>query len=153
MTEYQPSNIRVSDTEREDALTKLGEHMSAGRLDIEEYGERTAKVATTKTRGELLGLFGDLPEPKPTFGVPVPSAATEPVRPKRSLGQRVAPVMVPVVCIAMVVGLIILIKLPFFVLFPFLFIAFGGGARWRGGGGGGRDHHRRMHRRWGDERG
>ena len=61
MAEFQRSDIRVSDTEREDALEKLGEHLSAGRLDIDEYGERSAKVTTAKTRGELLDLFGDLP--------------------------------------------------------------------------------------------
>ena len=55
MSENQPSEIRISDAEREDALGKLGEHMSAGRLDIDEYGERSARVATAKTRGELLG--------------------------------------------------------------------------------------------------
>jgi hypothetical protein len=165
VSEYQPSDIRVSDTEREDALNKLGEHMSAGRLDLEEYGERTAKVATAKTRGELLGLFGDLPEPKPIFGHAVPAAPAEPVpRPSRSIGQRVAPVLVPVVGIAAIVVLIAVVKLPFFFLFPVLFFAFGS-SWWRGDRGHNRhyqairehrreirDHHRRTHGRWRDDR-
>jgi hypothetical protein len=66
----------VGDAEREQALQALGDHMSAGRLDIEEYGERTAQVATSKTRGELLELFRDLPDPKPRFG---PPAKTPPI--------------------------------------------------------------------------
>lgn len=69
--------MRIGDTERESALAALGEHMSAGRLDIDEYGERTAKVSAAKTRGELTDLFTDLPEPHPKFG-PAPSPQTEP---------------------------------------------------------------------------
>lgn len=65
MSEFDPAEIRVGDAEREDALRALGEHLSAGRLDIDEYGERTAKVAAAKTRGELLTLFADLPAPRP----------------------------------------------------------------------------------------
>ena len=122
MTDYQPSDIRVSDTEREDALGKLGEHMSAGRLDIDEYGERSAKVTAAKTRGELLDLFGDLPEPRPAFGrpapPPVPAADRSP-----ALRRKVAPVLVPVIAVALAVGLMFLVKLPFIFLLPFVFIA------------------------------
>lgn len=78
MADVQPSNMRIGDTERESALTALGDHMSAGRLDIDEYGDRTARVSAAKTRGDLLALFGDLPAPHPKFGVanpaPVPAA-------------------------------------------------------------------------------
>lgn len=75
VAEFEASGIRISDTERESALTALGEHMGAGRLDIDEYGERSAKVSTAKTRAELLDLFTDLPEPHPTFaGATAPAA-------------------------------------------------------------------------------
>jgi hypothetical protein len=84
VADVQPSQIRIGDTERESALTALGEHMSAGRLDIDEYGDRTARVATAKTRGDLTDLFGDLPQPHPRFGT-----APQPVAPTRS--QQVAP--------------------------------------------------------------
>ena len=109
VTEYQPSDIRVSDSEREDALGKLGEHMSAGRLDIDEYGERTAKVTTAKTRGEVLDLFGDLPEPRPAFGRPAPPPAAPAAR-TPSLGRRVAPVVVPVVAIVLALGLLFVVE-------------------------------------------
>lgn len=68
VADVQRSQIRIGDTERESALTALSEHMTAGRLDIDEYGDRTARVSTAKTRGELMALFTDLPEPHPTFG-------------------------------------------------------------------------------------
>jgi len=103
----------VGDAEREEALRALGDHMSAGRLDITEYGDRTAMVATSKTRGDLLVLFTDLPEPKPRFGQPVKAAAPPPPQPRpvpqpvpgrpgverwqeRSLGQRIYGALVPV---------------------------------------------------------
>jgi hypothetical protein len=165
VTDNQPSDIRVSDSEREDALGKLGEHMSEGRLDLDEYGERTAKVTAAKTRGEVLALFGDLPEPRPAFGrpapPPVPAAAPAP-----SFFHRAAPVAVPVVAIVLAFGLMVLVKLPFIFLLPFIFFAFSGSRR-RGRDHYGRDsyrramrehrdairdHNRRMRGRWGDER-
>ncbi len=137
MSEYQPSDIRVSDTEREEALAKLGEHMSAGRLDIDEYGERSAKVATAKTRGDLLALFGDLPDPKPAFGRPQGALAPR----ERGLVEKLAPVAIPVAAILAIGAVLIVLKIGFFVplLFFFLFV----NGRWHGQGRG-RDQRRRM---------
>jgi len=70
-------DIRIGDTEREEALRSLGEHMSAGRLELDEYGDRSALVTTAKTRRDLLALFADLPEPHPRFGQVVRPAAAE----------------------------------------------------------------------------
>jgi Domain of unknown function (DUF1707) len=70
--------MRIGDTERENALKALGEHMSVGRLDIDEYGDRSAKVTTARTRGELLAVFADLPDPKPVLDAPPPAATTVP---------------------------------------------------------------------------
>jgi hypothetical protein len=73
-------DMRIGDTEREQALAALGEHMSAGRLTIDEYGERSAKVTAARTRGELVELFTDLPDPKPG-SVPRPQPAVAPAQP------------------------------------------------------------------------
>lgn len=166
MSEHQPSDIRVSDSEREDALGKLGEHMSAGRLDIDEYGERSAKVTTAKTRGELLDLFGDLPDPKPTFGRPVPAEPAVPQRREPSFAQKVGPVLVPIAAIAAAIGLLFLVKLPFIIFLPFIFFAISS-SRWRGHDqrrrdaqrramrdyrDSMRDHRRQMRGYWRDER-
>jgi hypothetical protein len=86
-------DVRIGDAEREEAHTALGEHMSAGRLDIDEYGDRSAKVAAARTRNELVALFTDLPAPKPAFGTPAPAIQPVPQRPvptQRS-GWRVIP--------------------------------------------------------------
>ncbi len=142
----QPSEIRISDSEREDALAKLGEHMASGRLDIDEYGERSAKVATAKTRGELLALFGDLPEPKPTFGQPAPGSAVAPR--EKTFTEKFMPVAAPVAAILVIAGVMIVLKVGFFVPFLFLFLFFNG--RWGGGSSSRRramrDRHRRMYR-------
>lgn len=66
----RPTGLRIGDKERESALSALGEHMSAGRLDIDEYGDRSAKVTDARTRDDLSALFDDLPAPHPTFGEP-----------------------------------------------------------------------------------
>lgn len=130
MGESESAEIRVGDTEREAAMTALGEHMGAGRLDVDEYGERSAKVVAAKTRGELLEVFADLPDPRPVFGpgqpvrqVPqfgMPPTSSNPDHPKpgepwgwtsevaqqweeRPVGQRMAAGLVPLsVVIALV---------------------------------------------------
>jgi len=63
--EQQSPDLRIGDVERGEALRALGEHMSVGRLDADEYGERAARVTAAKTRGEITQLFVDLPEPHP----------------------------------------------------------------------------------------
>lgn len=81
MSEPEP-DIRIGDTEREQAMAALGEHMSEGRLSVDEYGDRSAKVTTAKTRGELRSLFADLPEPHPAFDGPAPAVRSAVAAPR-----------------------------------------------------------------------
>jgi hypothetical protein len=53
--------MRISDAEREAAAAELREHFASGRLDQEELNERLDRVFAAKTRGDLTGLFADLP--------------------------------------------------------------------------------------------
>lgn len=78
MDQSAPKDIRIGDAEREHALRALGEHFSAGRLDVDEYGERTAQASTARTRSELVALFADLPDPRPRFGEPVSARPADP---------------------------------------------------------------------------
>jgi uncharacterized protein DUF1707 len=55
-------NMRVSDAERAEVADLLGRHYSDGRLDKQEFDERVARAMSAKTRGDLDGLFDDLPE-------------------------------------------------------------------------------------------
>ena len=79
------SDMRLSDEERQDALDVLEEHVRTGRLDIDEYGTRSAKVTAARRVSELIPLFDDLPSPRPSAlvngaAVPrVPTAGGEPV--------------------------------------------------------------------------
>ncbi|MEV6829750.1 DUF1707 domain-containing protein [Amycolatopsis sp. NPDC051102] len=59
-------DMRLSDAERQDALDVLEEHVRTGRLDIDEYGARSAKVTAAKRVSELVPLFDDLPSPRPS---------------------------------------------------------------------------------------
>lgn len=110
--------MRIGDAEREDGLRALGEHMAAGRLTVDEYGDRSAKVATARTRGELLSLFTDLPEPRPRFHAPPPVFAAPPppmpYLPSRPLGLRMSSALVP---IAIVLGIFLAFRFGFF---PFI---------------------------------
>lgn len=58
--------MRLSDDERQDALDVLSEHVRTGRLDVDEYGERSARVTAAKRVSELIPLFEDLPSPRPS---------------------------------------------------------------------------------------
>ena len=53
--------IRVGTAEREEALSRLGEHFSAGRLSVAEFDERSAIVAAARTKNEVDSVFSDLP--------------------------------------------------------------------------------------------
>ncbi|MTD59372.1 DUF1707 SHOCT-like domain-containing protein [Amycolatopsis pithecellobii] len=74
--------MRLSDAEREEAIEALSEHVRTGRLDIDEYGTRSAKVTAARTRGDLAPLFEDLPEPQPSVlrARPVPARPAAPAR-------------------------------------------------------------------------
>ncbi len=151
--EFQDAGLRIADSDREAALTVLGEHMSAGRLDIDEYGERSARVSTAKTRGELRALFADLPPPHPQFGTGTPTPAPAPVAPRQSQQVMGRPPggatralvagLVPVAAL-IAVGLFFFAHLGWFVfLLPVALMMFGSsvwGKDWR-------DDHRRGRRR------
>jgi hypothetical protein len=57
--------LRVSDQERESAVTLLREHGAAGRLDVEELEQRVGAAYQARTHRELETLFADLPGSPP----------------------------------------------------------------------------------------
>lgn len=82
--------MRISDADRNAAMEALAEHLGAGRITLDEYGERTANVMVAKTADDVTAIFADLPAPHPvlsTAGQPVPptkASATLPDRPGSS---------------------------------------------------------------------
>ena len=63
---YSDQHLRVSDAERNEVAERLATHYSDGRLDQAEFDERVGRAMAAKTRGDLDGLFDDLPDPGPT---------------------------------------------------------------------------------------
>ncbi|RMI31719.1 DUF1707 SHOCT-like domain-containing protein [Nocardia stercoris] len=90
-------DIRIGTAEREQAMARLSDHFSAGRLSVAEFDERSAAVAAAVTRGDLAPIFADLPEPTVT------AAAVEPAGPaSQAPGPRLAGPVMAVVTVAAV---------------------------------------------------
>ncbi|WP_329052093.1 DUF1707 domain-containing protein [Amycolatopsis sp. NBC_01488] len=157
MTEVPSPQLRISDQNRESALTALGEHMSAGRIDIDEYGERSARITAAKTRGELVEIFADLPAPHPRYDdapqavappQPAPEAAPAPRPPSPpngwTGGQRFVAAFLPLIWIATIALIATGVVHGTLVLVPIGLSIFGR-AMW--GHGGGHHDHRDRHLR------
>jgi hypothetical protein len=74
-------HLRVGNAEREQAVQVLGEHFAQGRLDPQEFEDRTTAAYSARTAGDLDALFTDLPRlapPEPTRLYPVPPVAVPP---------------------------------------------------------------------------
>lgn len=59
------SSTRIGAAERAAAQQALQQHLNAGRLQVEEYADRSAAAAGALTASELSVLFADLPRPHP----------------------------------------------------------------------------------------
>ncbi len=57
-----PVPIRIWDTERDEAVSALGDHFAAGRLTREELDERIDQAVQAKFSTDLEPLFADLPK-------------------------------------------------------------------------------------------
>ena len=93
---YSDQHIRVSDAERTEVAELLGEHYADGRLDQAEFDDRVGRTMAAKTRGDLAGLFDDLPEAGPAGAGPAGPGAQGPARyrgPRRRGGGLVRPLL------------------------------------------------------------
>ncbi|GAB3497924.1 DUF1707 SHOCT-like domain-containing protein [Amycolatopsis cihanbeyliensis] len=105
-------HLRLSDDERQETLDALAEHMRTGRLNVTEFGERSSNATTASTRGEVVELFSDLPQPRPEFVLP--NQPTFP--PSRGLGRRLPAAAVPIAGIALVAVLLLIPRVPVLLL-------------------------------------
>lgn len=119
MSNGRGHDLRVGDSERQEAMRLLGEHLTAGRLDITEYDDRCRNAAEARFRSNLSSLFEDLPKPRPEAMEPRPATNTS-----RRTGQRagssvgkvamiicVAALGVVLVVVARQLGLVLLLPL------------------------------------------
>lgn len=59
--DYPPGDLRVSDADRDRALSELSEALQAGRITAGEFGERSGQVLRARTGKELTAPLADLP--------------------------------------------------------------------------------------------
>src|SRR5699024_4743463 len=75
----EPDDLLLSDAERLHALTALGDHYAAGRLDDSEFHARSGDVAASRTLSQLGASFRGLPGGVPlrSVGSMIVQSATE----------------------------------------------------------------------------
>ena len=81
-------HIRVSDAERNAVAELLGQHYADGRLDQAEFDDRVGRTMAAKTRGDLAGLFDDLPEAGSAGAGPAGTAGPADAAPYRGPRRR-----------------------------------------------------------------
>ena len=92
--------LRISDAERAEVADRLSRHYSDGRLDQAEFNERLDRAMKAKTRGDLNGLFTDLP-PLDKPGKAVNAMPTTDRRPeaRRPLHRIIGLILIAVVAV------------------------------------------------------
>jgi hypothetical protein len=103
------ASLRASDDERNAVADKLSRHYAEGRLDEPEFKTRLDTAMSATTRGDLHGLFHDLP-----------ALPSEPPPPP-SRGHRMLPWLFLIGFLAIVAGATI----PFYPLYHVPWILFG----------------------------
>ena len=91
---YPSAPMKASDADRDAVLSDLSEHFQAGRLDAEEFDDRSGRALAARTWGELRDLRQDLPA-----GPGSPRPRSSGVPPQRPLGRTV---LVPVAVLAVI---------------------------------------------------
>jgi hypothetical protein len=92
---FPPGDLRVSDAERDLAVSELSRAFQVGRLTTEEFGQRSEQAFAARTGKELTALLADLPVEEPTASTAlVERADYDPAtRPRIAVGATVAAVL------------------------------------------------------------
>jgi hypothetical protein len=96
----EPHSIRIGNSEREQAVTVLGDHFAQGRLTPDEFEDRMTAAYAARTAADLDRLFDDLPRPVPPpapdrFALPPTMVHPFPGAPGYGSGYPVPQPMVP----------------------------------------------------------
>ena len=127
-------SLRISDADRARALDLLSEQYAVGRLDKDEFDERSDAVWSAKTQGDLAPVFADLPfRSQAVPARPTGHASQWGSGHSFRWGPRWAPPLMPMIFLLVV--LTILTKVPFVLLLVGVWFLFG----WR--------HYARRHAR------
>ncbi|MFI0448460.1 DUF1707 and DUF4870 domain-containing protein [Actinomadura sp. 6N118] len=111
-----PTDLRVSDIEREPVIERLQEAYAEGRLEHAEFDMRMHLAMTAKTRGELAGVLYDLapasvPPGSPKRGPALPGDSTWDGTPPTGEDRMLAAVAHAIGVPTLVVGPLILMLL------------------------------------------
>ena len=92
---FPPGDLRVSDAERDLAVSELSRAFQVGRLTTEEFEQRSEQAFAARTGKELTALLADLPVEEPAAGTAlVERADYDPAtRPRIAVGATVAAVL------------------------------------------------------------
>jgi Domain of unknown function (DUF1707) len=113
--------IRASDAERAEVADTLSRHFADGRLDQPEFKARLDQAMEATTRGDLGGLFDDLPR--------LPSQAS----PEPEHRRRFVPAIAVIVVVSLVISLVAVANRStgFFFHVPWLIVLVAGVLLWR----------------------
>jgi hypothetical protein len=104
---YPPGDLRVSDADRDRAVSELGDHFQAGRITTDELEERSGLALSAKTGNDLATLFADLPASQaPGTGMPPVPGTAAPLQQRRSPGVAIAAVACAFLAVIAVAGLL-----------------------------------------------
>lgn len=78
--DYSAGDLRVSDADRDRAISELSEHFQAGRLTHGEFDERSGQALQARIGKELAVLFADLPRDRTAATSPPPPGPAPAVR-------------------------------------------------------------------------
>ena len=74
---FPPGDLRVSDAERDLAVSELSRAFQVGRLTTEEFQQRSEQAFAARTGNELTALLADLPVERDPGRAP-PSSSRRP---------------------------------------------------------------------------
>ena len=98
---FPPGDLRVSDAERDLAVSELSRAFQVGRLTTEEFQQRSEQAFAARTGKELTALLADLPvEHDPADVAVVKHDDLEPARPRVVVGATIAAACFALVSVA-----------------------------------------------------
>jgi hypothetical protein len=115
-------DLRIGDAERDAAVAALGEHFAAGRIDAQEYEERSSTAWAARSAGALAPLFEDLPAPHPHTPATGPAPRSEAGH-RPAWGPRIPPL--PMTALWVTLAVVIGPWFPLMVLAWFWFYGWG----------------------------
>ena len=98
---FPPGDLRVSDAERDLAVSELSRAFQVGRLTTEEFKQRSEQAFAARTGNELTALLADLPvEPDPADVAVVQHDDLAPARPRVVVGATIAAACFSLIAVA-----------------------------------------------------